>query len=79
MTAVLLLSCPDQRGVVAATAQFIADYDGNIVHAEQHVDPGSATSGPMFFQRVEFELDGFGLGPRTRSSMRSPRRPNGSA
>jgi formyltetrahydrofolate deformylase len=62
MTAVLLLSCPDQRGVVAATAQFIADYDGNIVHAEQHVDPGSATSGPMFFQRVEFELDGFGLG-----------------
>jgi formyltetrahydrofolate deformylase len=61
MTAVLLLSCPDQRGVVAATAQFIAEYDGNIVHAEQHVDPGNAASGPTFFQRVEFELDGFGL------------------
>jgi formyltetrahydrofolate deformylase len=61
MSAVLLLSCPDQRGVVAATAQFIAEHDGNIVHAEQHVDPGADGSTPMFFQRVEFELDGFGL------------------
>jgi formyltetrahydrofolate deformylase len=62
MTAVLLLSCPDQRGVVAATAEFIAAHDGNIVHAEQHVDPGSGSADAVFFQRVEFELDGFGLG-----------------
>ena len=55
--AVLLLSCPDQRGVVAGVAEFIARNDGNIVHAEQHVD---AVEG-VFFQRVEFELDGFGL------------------
>ncbi len=61
MTAVLLLSCPDQRGVVAATAEFIAAHDGNIVHAEQHVDPGADGSGAVFFQRVEFELEGFGL------------------
>jgi formyltetrahydrofolate deformylase len=61
MTAVLLLSCPDQRGVVAATAQFIAAHDGNIVHAEQHVDPGTGDGAAVFFQRVEFELDGFGL------------------
>ncbi len=60
MTAVLLLSCPDQRGVVAATAAFIAAHDGNIVHAEQHVDPGTAGDA-MFFQRVEFELEGFGV------------------
>jgi formyltetrahydrofolate deformylase len=56
--AVLLLSCPDQRGVVAAVADFIARHQGNIVHAEQHVD---AVEG-VFFQRVEFELDGFELG-----------------
>lgn len=56
-TAVLLLSCPDHRGVVAATAEFIARHEGNIVHAEQHVD----TVEGVFFQRVEFELDGFGL------------------
>ena len=62
VTAVLLLSCPDQPGVVAATAQFLADHRGNIVHAEQHVDPGTGNGDAMFFQRVEFDLDGFGLG-----------------
>ncbi|MGB7878660.1 MAG: formyltetrahydrofolate deformylase [Ilumatobacteraceae bacterium] len=61
MTAVLLLSCPDQPGIVAATAQFLADHDGNIVHAEQHVDPGTGTDDAVFFQRIEFDLDGFGL------------------
>ena len=62
MTAVLLLSCPDQPGVVAATARFLADHQGNIVHAEQHVDPGTGGGDSVFFQRVEFDLDGFGLG-----------------
>ena len=57
-TAVLLLSCPDQRGVVAAVADFIAIHGGNIVHAEQHTDDVEQ----VFFQRVEFELDGFSLG-----------------
>ena len=61
MTAVLLLSCPDQPGVVAATAQFLADHDGNIVHAEQHVDLGTGNGDAVFFQRIEFDLDGFGL------------------
>ena len=61
MTFVLLLSCPDQPGVVAATAQFLADHHGNIVHAEQHVDPGSGNGDAVFFQRVEFDLDGFDL------------------
>ena len=61
MTAVLLLSCPDQQGVVASTAEFIARHDGNIVHAEQHVDPGTGNGDAVFFQRVEFELDGFGV------------------
>jgi formyltetrahydrofolate deformylase len=60
-TAVLLLSCPDHRGVVAAVATFIAGHDGNIVHADQHVDPVGVGAGPVFFQRIEFELDGFGL------------------
>ncbi len=55
--AVLLLSCPDRRGVVAAVADFVAARDGNIVHAEQHVD---AVEG-VFFQRVEFDLAGFAL------------------
>ena len=61
MSAILLLSCPDQPGVVAATAGFLAEHHGNIVHAEQHVDPGIGIDDAMFFQRVEFDLDGFDL------------------
>ncbi|MFZ9083935.1 MAG: formyltetrahydrofolate deformylase [Ilumatobacteraceae bacterium] len=57
-TGVLLLSCPDQRGVVASVAEFIASNNGNIVHAEQHTDEVEH----VFFQRVEFELEGFGVG-----------------
>ena len=60
-TGVLLLSCPDQRGVVAAVADFIASHNGNIVHAEQHTDDVEK----VFFQRVEFEIDGFDI-PRER-------------
>jgi formyltetrahydrofolate deformylase len=60
MTAVLLLSCPDQRGIVAAVANFVAEHNGNIVHADQHVD--LAPDGqPVFFQRIEFELADFGI------------------
>jgi formyltetrahydrofolate deformylase len=60
-TGVLLLSCPDQRGVVASVADFIASHNGNIVHAEQHTDDVEK----VFFQRVEFEIDGFDI-PRER-------------
>ncbi len=54
---VLLLSCPDRRGIVAAVANFLAEHGGNVLHADQHVD---AVEG-IFFQRVEFDLDGFAL------------------
>lgn len=54
-TAVLLLSCRDQPGVVANVADFVWRNGGNIVDAEQHTD----TTDAMFFQRVEFELEGF--------------------
>jgi formyltetrahydrofolate deformylase len=60
-TAVLLLSCPDQRGIVAAVANFIVEHEGNIVHADQHRDV-APDGQPVFFQRVEFELAGFGVG-----------------
>jgi formyltetrahydrofolate deformylase len=56
-TAVLLLSCPDRPGVVAAVADFVYRHGGNIVDAQQHTD---RTDG-VFFQRVEFLLDGCDL------------------
>jgi len=52
---VLLLSCRDRPGIVATVADFVWRHGGNIVDAEQHTD---RTDG-MFFQRVEFELEGF--------------------
>ena len=51
-TAVLLISCRDQPGLVHAVAGFVLGQDGNIVHAEQHIDVESG----VFFQRVEFEI-----------------------
>lgn len=49
---ILLLSCPDQRGLVAATSGFIVERGGNIVHADQHLDERHG----LFLQRIEFTL-----------------------
>ena len=56
-TAVLLISCPDQKGLVAEVSSFIFRHGGNIVHAEQHIDPSHST----FFHRVEWELKDFNI------------------
>ena len=53
--AVLLLSCPDKKGIVAGVSSFIFRNGGNIVHADQHTSVGSKT----FFMRIEWELNGF--------------------
>jgi len=56
-TATLLLSCPDQKGLVATMADWVYRHEGNIVHADQHTDASEA----VFFQRIEFDLEGFDL------------------
>ena len=48
----MLLSCPDQKGLVAEVSNFVAQIDGNILHGDQHHDHEDG----IFFQRVEFEL-----------------------
>jgi hypothetical protein len=63
VSVVLLISCPDRPGIVAATADFIVALGGNISHAEQHVDHGSADRGPLFFQRIEFDVSGRHIPP----------------
>jgi formyltetrahydrofolate deformylase len=57
VTAVLLISCRDQKGLVASVSDFLYRHDGNIVHADQHTDREEG----VFLQRVEFELSGFSL------------------
>lgn len=56
-TAVLLLTCPDARGIVAVVAEWLYVRGANIVEVDQHTDRHEG----LFFQRVEFELDGFAL------------------
>ncbi|MBD2336940.1 formyltetrahydrofolate deformylase [Calothrix sp. FACHB-156] len=56
-TATLLISCPDQRGLVAKIANFIYSNGGNIIHADQHTDFGAE----LFLSRIEWQLEGFNL------------------
>lgn len=50
-SAVLLISCPDRRGLVATIAEFIFRHNGNILHADEHRDGESG----LFLMRVEFD------------------------
>ncbi len=56
-TATLLISCPDQQGLVAKFANFIYDNGGNIIHADQHTDFEAG----LFLTRIEWQLNGFKL------------------
>ncbi|MBF2006202.1 MAG: formyltetrahydrofolate deformylase [Chlorogloeopsis fritschii C42_A2020_084] len=56
-TATLLISCPDQRGLVAKFANFIYSNGGNIIHADQHTDFAAG----LFLTRIEWQLTGFNL------------------
>jgi formyltetrahydrofolate deformylase len=67
-TATLLISCPDRPGLVHAVAEFVLAVNGSVVHAEQHVD----TEAGVFFQRVEFDLDGATIGRDELASAFEP-------
>lgn len=56
-TAILLISCRDQPGIVAALSEFLARHAGNIVDIDQHVD----LENESFFMRVEWEIEAFGV------------------
>lgn len=51
-TAILLVCCPDQRGIVAALSQALYSRGANILDADQHTDPGAG----QFFQRIRFDM-----------------------
>ncbi|TVY09757.1 formyltetrahydrofolate deformylase [Paenibacillus cremeus] len=51
----MLVSCPDQPGIVAAVSRFLYEYGANIVQSDQYtMDP----EGGLFFIRIEFDLEG---------------------
>ena len=51
-TAVLLLDCPDAKGIVASISGFLYAHGANILHSDQHQDNESH----LLFMRVEFDL-----------------------
>ena len=56
-SSILLLSCPDQKGVVAAIAEFVFRHGGNILHADEHGDDESN----LFLMRGEFDAAEFDI------------------
>jgi formyltetrahydrofolate deformylase len=54
-SAILLVQCPDRHGIVSAVADLIDRHQGNILHADQHLDLDTK----LFLLRVEWDLDGF--------------------
>jgi formyltetrahydrofolate deformylase len=56
-TAVLLIDCPDRKGLVATVSGLLYQFGANITHADQHQDVDER----LFFMRIEWELAGFDL------------------
>jgi formyltetrahydrofolate deformylase len=56
-SAILLISCPDQKGEVAAISDFVYRHGGNILHADEHADEESG----LFLMRVEFDPQDFDI------------------
>ena len=56
-TAILLVDCPDRKGIVAAISDFLFRHNANILHADQHQDSEMR----LFLTRVEWDLADFKL------------------
>jgi len=53
-SAVLLIDCPDRKGLVARVSGLLYEHGANILHADQHIDHEMG----LFFMRVEWDLNG---------------------
>ena len=56
-TAILLIDCPDRKGIVATVGEFLYRHNANILHADQHQDADRG----LFLMRVEWDLADFDL------------------
>jgi formyltetrahydrofolate deformylase len=62
---ILTLSCPDEKGIVAAVAGFLAGQDGNILESAQYDDLESG----RFFMRMLFASEGGVSGATLRAGF----------
>ncbi len=56
-SAILLIHCPDRKGIVATISSFLYSLEANILHADQHQDRDLG----LFFMRIEWDLADFAL------------------
>jgi formyltetrahydrofolate deformylase len=64
-TTTLLVSCPDQKGLVAGISNFIFRHGGNILLSDQYTDLEAG----IFLARFEWRCDGFQI-PRDQIAAR---------
>ncbi|MBE6310598.1 MAG: formyltetrahydrofolate deformylase [Bacteroidales bacterium] len=62
-SAILLMNCPDQPGIIAVITEFINCNGGNILYLAQYVDRVNG----IFYMRVEWDLEKFVI-PREKIS-----------
>ena len=55
--AILLIHCPDQKGILASITSFLAEHAGNITELDEHVD----NEKNCFFMRAEWEFNDFDM------------------
>ncbi|RRQ49135.1 formyltetrahydrofolate deformylase [Maribacter algicola] len=53
MKIIILINCPDQKGIISSVTSFIHSQKGNIVYLDQHVDK----SANVFFMRLESDFE----------------------
>jgi formyltetrahydrofolate deformylase len=53
-SAVLLIDCPDRRGLISRVSTMLYEHGANILHADQHQDHELG----LFFMRMEWALNG---------------------
>jgi formyltetrahydrofolate deformylase len=67
-SAVLLIDCPDRKGLVARVSSLLYERGANILHADQHQDHDLG----LFFMRVEWALENQTESQRTASGQSFP-------
>jgi formyltetrahydrofolate deformylase len=68
-TAVLLIHCPDRKGLVARVAGLLYEHGANILHADQHQDHDLG----LFFMRVEWSLAEGGALVKNSGELSAPK------
>ena len=52
---IILIDCPDQKGIVHQVCDFVLTNNGNIIKLDQHVDH----TDNLLFMRIEWDLSDF--------------------